>query len=208
MVNRIGKRALTIAVADFDKCQPRPDVKKLRPSQNEGFALHNNRYSNVQIALHWMVVALIIAQWLTSDSIARTHNPLIPPSSTDLLLHSLHNYGGMAIGVLVALRIALRLMRPVKPPAGLAAWQKQAAFLVQWGLYASLLAQAATGFAASYLTGKAAPVHAFLWNVTLTLAFAHIVAALIHIVRRDGIAERMTPRFGNRPAATPGNRKP
>ncbi len=162
--------------------------------------MRHNRYSNVQIAAHWIVVALIIAQWLTSGSIARTHNPLIPPSSTDLLLHSLHNYGGMAIGLLVPLRVFLRLKRPVEPPAGLPSWQKRAAFFVQWGLYASLLAQAATGFAASYLTGKAAPVHAFLWNVTLTLAFLHIAAALIHIVRRDGIAGRMSIWGGSSPA--------
>jgi hypothetical protein len=34
-----------------------------------------------------------------------------------------------------------------------------------WGIYASLAAQAASGFAASYLWGPAAGVHEAVWNL-------------------------------------------
>ncbi|MCR4267519.1 cytochrome b [Nitratireductor sp. ZSWI3] len=160
---------------------------------NGAAAAHGARYSSAQIALHWIVVAGIVSQWLTSGAIQRTHNPLLPPSSTDLLLHSLHNYGGITIGVLMVLRVLLRLLRPVPPADGLPAWQKRASAIVQWGLYASLFAQAGTGFTASYLWAGAAPIHGLLWNVTLTLAFLHIAAAIVHLCKGDGIFRRMVP---------------
>lgn len=151
------------------------------------------RYSAMQIGLHWLVVVLVLSQWLTSGSIERTHNPLVPPASTDLLLHAMHNYGGMTIGALMGLRLLMRIFRPVPPAGSLPPWQNAAAMIVHWGLYASLLAQAATGFVASYLWSAVAPVHALLWNVTLALVLTHVAAAAFHAAKRDGVVDRMTP---------------
>lgn len=151
------------------------------------------KYSNTQIALHWAVVGLIGMQWLTAGSIVRTHNPLLPPSQTDLFLHALHNYGGMAIGALVFLRVMLRLVRRSRVGSE---WSSAAvaAAVVHWGLYASLAAQATTGFVASYFWGPAAGVHKAIWNVTLTLAALHVAAALWHGLQRDGVIGNMMPR--------------
>ena len=150
-------------------------------------------YSKLQIGVHWAVVAMIAAQWATSGAIPRTHNPLLPPSPSDLLLHMVHNYNGMAIGCLVLVRIALRLSRSTDRPQARRTPMELAALAVHWGIYASLAAQAATGFVASYLWGPAAGIHKAIWNVTLVLIALHVTAAAWHGVRRDGVVGRMLP---------------
>lgn len=152
-----------------------------------------SRYPAYRMALHWAVVALIFVQWMTADAIPRTHNPLLPPSPTDLLLHAIHNYSGMTIGTLVGLRVLLRLWKPVAPAPDLPPWQSTVSSAIHWGIYASLLAQAATGFITSYFFSQLAPVHKFLWNVTLVLLAVHVAAALLHAVRGDGVVSRMLP---------------
>ena len=150
-------------------------------------------YSKLQIGVHWAVVAMIGAQWATSGAISRTHNPLLPPSHSDLLLHIVHNYNGMAIGCLVLVRIALRLSRSTDRPQACRTPMEMAALAVHWGIYASLAAQAATGFIASYLWAPAAGIHKAIWNVTLVLIALHVTAAAWHGVRRDGVVGRMLP---------------
>lgn len=68
-----------------------------------------------------------------------------------------------------------------------------AALAVHWGIYASLAAQAATGFTASYLWGPAASIHKAIWNVTLVLIDLHVTAAAWHGFRCDGVVGRMLP---------------
>lgn len=150
-------------------------------------------YSKLQIGVHWAVVGMIAAQWATSGAIPRTHNPLLPPSPSDLFLHMVHNYNGMAIGCLVLVRIALRLSRSTVRQQARRTPMELAALAVHWGIYASLAAQAATGFIASYLWGPAAGIHKAIWNVTLTLVTLHVTAAAWHGVRRDGVVGRMLP---------------
>lgn len=154
------------------------------------------RFPAYRIALHWAVVLLVLVQWMTADAIPRTHDTLLPPSPTDLLLHAIHNYSGMTIGVLVGLRVLLRLFTPIPPADVLPSWQRVASATIHWGLYLSLTAQAATGFVTSYFWGPAGQIHVLLWNVTLTLIVIHVAAAAMHAVRRDGVIARMLPRLG------------
>ncbi len=143
--------------------------------------------------IHWAVVAMIAAHWATSGAIPRTHNPLLPAAPVDVLLHMIHNYNGMAIGCLVLVRIALRLSRSTDRSHAHRTPMELAALAVHWGIYASLAAQAATGFIASYLWGPAAGIHKAIWNVTLVLIALHLTAAAWHGVRRDGVVGRMLP---------------
>jgi cytochrome b561 len=117
----------------------------------------------------------------------------MPPSSTDLLLHAIHNYSGMTIGVLVSIRVLLRILRPVPAAPGQPTSLRRLSGAVHWGLYLSLMAQAGTGFVAAYLWGGAGRIHVLLWNVTLTLVAVHIGAAIVHAVRSDGVLTRMLP---------------
>jgi cytochrome b561 len=150
-------------------------------------------YSKLQIGVHWAVVGMIAIQWVTSGAIPRTHNPLIPAAPADLFLHVVHNYNGMAIGCLVLVRIALRFSRGTDGPQARRTPMELAALAVHWGIYASLAAQAATGFTASYLWGPAASIHTAIWNVTLVLIALHVTAAAWHGFRRDGVVGRMLP---------------
>lgn len=150
-------------------------------------------YSKLQIGVHWAVVGMIAAQWATSGAILRTHNPLLPSSPSDLLLHMVHNYSGMAIGCLVLVRIALRSSRNTVRQQARRTPMELAALAVHWGIYACLAAQAATGFIASYLWGPAASIHKAIWNVSLVLIALHVMAAAWHGVRRDGVVGRMLP---------------
>ena len=136
---------------------------------------------------------MIAAQWATSGAIPRTHNPLLPPSPSDVLLHMVHNYNGIAIGCLVLVGVALRLSRSADRPQARRSPMELAALAVHWGIYAALAAQAATGFIASYLWGPAASIHKSIWNVTLVLIALHVTAAAWHGVRRDGVVGRMLP---------------
>lgn len=150
-------------------------------------------YSRLQIGVHWAVVGMIAVQWATSGAIPRTHNPLLPAAPVDLLLHMVHNYNGIAIGCLVLARIALRLSRGTDGGLARRTPMELAALAVHWGIYASLAAQAATGFIASYLWGPAAGIHNAIWNVTLVLIALHVTAAAWHGFRRDGVVGRMLP---------------
>jgi cytochrome b561 len=152
-------------------------------------------YTGLQIALHWVVVVLVIGQWLTSSAIPRTHNPLLLPSDNDLLLHALHNYTGLAIGSLVLLRIALRQRNLQMAVTDDASWPLRLSRAMHWALYLSLLCQAAAGFTAFYLWAPAGRIHVLLWNVTLVLIASHLTAAAYHAIRRDGVVSGMMPRL-------------
>jgi len=152
-----------------------------------------SKYSSLQIAIHWAVVVMVITQWWTSDAIPRTHNPLLPATQWDLFLHLVHNYCGMGIGAFVSLRMVLRLQRRTLLQTRSPRFAEIGSAVVHWGLYVSLLAQAVTGFVAAYFWGPAAGVHKALWNVTLALVALHVLAALWHGVRRDGVFGRMLP---------------
>ncbi|WP_265519078.1 cytochrome b [Nitratireductor luteus] len=153
----------------------------------------STRYTRLQIAIHWAVVLLVVEQWYTSQAIPRTHNPLLPPSSTDLLLHAVHNYAGLLIGALMLARIGLRLFQPRPASLHIQGWLERLSQVIHWGLYISLLGQVAAGFAAAYLWAPAGRIHILLWNVTLVLASLHIAAAAYHAVRCDGVVKRMVP---------------
>ena len=150
-------------------------------------------YSTFQISLHWLIAAMVVGQWYTSGAIHRTHNPLVPPSDTDLLLHALHNYGGMTIGAIMFLRLGLRLYYGAHRPAGPVSPFERVAHGLHLLFYAVILLQAATGFVTSYLWGGAGSVHKALWNVLLVLIALHVSAAFYHLIRGDRVFSRMVP---------------
>jgi cytochrome b561 len=96
------------------------------------------RYSYAQIALHWVVVLLVIEQYLTSAAILRVHGyrPLGRPAAPfDLTLHAVHTRVGILIFALVAIRLALRVRwgaPECAPP--LPRWRRRLSSSVQYGL--------------------------------------------------------------------------
>jgi cytochrome b561 len=159
--------------------------------ENTAQAAH--RYTRLQILLHWSVVILIGEQWYTSQAIPRTHNPLLPPTDADLLMHMVHNYAGMLIGGLMVIRLGLFFLNRRQEDTGYRDWQTKAAHAVHWALYLAVLGQASTGFVASYLWKGAVPFHLMFWKLILTLVSIHVLAAVYHLVSGDGVVRRMLP---------------
>ncbi len=146
------------------------------------------RYGLVQIALHWLVVALIVEQYVTSAAILRTHSYHRlgkPPDPFDLTLHTVHTRVGLAIFALMTARLVLRLTcgaPPWKPP--LPAWRARLSVAVHHALYLVLLIEAVAGAVASYLWWPMSVVHKALFWALLGLVALHLGGAALSFASR------------------------
>ncbi len=172
--------------------------------------MNAHRYRLLQIVLHWLVVLLLIEQYITSAAILRTHayRPLGKrPDPFDLTLHSVHTRVGLFLFALVALRLALRLLWGTPQRDGfLPLWRARLSSTVQYALYVVLLAEAAAGGIASYLWWPMSVVHKALFWALLALVGLHLGGAAMSFAARPretlhritGIAKRpLRPRGGN-----------
>ncbi len=101
------------------------------------------RFGLVAVFLHWLIALLFVAMiaiGLTMTSLALTH-PLTFP------LYQIHKSIGVTIFGLVGLRLFWRASGTVPPPPeDLTAFERAAARLTHWGLYAILIAMPLTGW--------------------------------------------------------------
>ena len=171
-------------------------------------------YGRVAVALHWLVAAAILAQlflgWYVHD---------IPRGTPERgFWINVHKSCGLLLGLLVVFRLGWRLRHGAPAmPAGLARWQAAAARASHVLLYACMLALPLTGYLASnfskhgikFFNAVLLPpwgvddrqvyaalngTHAVLTWVLVALAGAHVLAAIAHLLRRDGVFQRMLPR--------------
>jgi len=171
-----------------------------------------DRYGRVQIALHWITLALIV--WLAWLGLTMTDLPL---SAAKVHTYALHKSLGMTVLGLTAIRLAWRLLAGT--PQGLPGprWQRIAARGGHASLYALLLAvplsgwryNSASGFALQWFgqfnlpalgaadkAGKALALefHETLFWALVVLVAIHAAAALWHHYRlRDDTLRRMLP---------------
>ena len=171
------------------------------------------RYSGAAKTLHWLIVALLIAQFIFAWTM-----PHIGRDTPVTTLISLHFTFGVIILAVVVVRLAVRALHgePV-PEDGLPPWQTASARVTHWLLYALLFVIPLLGWLnASWrgmpivmfghelpaLLAKRAPgwgwtgdTHVFIANwVLLGLVGLHVLAALYHyLIRRDGVLQRMLP---------------
>ena len=167
------------------------------------------RYGYAGQLLHWLVVAGIIASYLTAEGSESDNDALI----------ALHRSLGITILALAALRVAWRLLdRTPDFPAAMARWQRTAARVAHATLYALLFALPLTGWLLSSAEGDPVvvfggltlpplpwvadedlleEVHEALFNVLLAVALLHAAAALKHhFWDRDGVLRSMLPGRG------------
>jgi cytochrome b561 len=162
--------------------------------------------------LHWLMAPLVVAMLFIGIGMLST------TSSAYARLLALHKPLGAAILVLLLLRIAVRLRhRPPPLPADLPTWQRHAATLSHWLLYALMLLMPLSGWAMLSAAGYPVALGAgivlppimprdaasFAWlrgahHWLALLLFAtfllHLAAALFHgLVRRDGVLASMAP---------------
>ena len=172
------------------------------------------RYNGVAKLLHWLIVALLIAQYIfawTMPHIGRT----VPKS----ILIDCHLWFGVVILFVAVIRLIWRFTHgePV-PEDGLPPWQVTSARAMHWLLYVLLFAVPILGWINASWRGmpvtffnllelpKLLATRAPGWGWTgdvhvsiseyglLVMAGLHIAAALYHyLVRRDGVLQRMLP---------------
>lgn len=154
-----------------------------------------NAYSTLQIRLHWLVFALLVAQFLLSGPISeafdQVEDGLVPDFHP---LVAAHVGGGLLIFVLATTRFWLRIGRGVPPlPEGDPPLLKLAAHVTHYSLYALLFALPVSGAVAWFGDNEgAAGAHGALRLILLVLIVLHVAAALYHhFIRGDGMLDRM-----------------
>lgn len=171
-----------------------------------------DRFTALQRALHWLMALCILAMLFIGVGMVSTITP------RHLALVSIHKPLGIAILILVVIRLVVRLRSGAPAlPADLPAPMKLAAALSHYALYGLMIVMPLLGWAmmsaADYpvvlaegirlpaIVPPSASLHALLWDAHFYLAFAffglilmHIGAALFHaLVRRDGVFRAMSP---------------
>jgi cytochrome b561 len=174
------------------------------------------RYSGVAMLLHWLIAALVIANFI----IPETLEGLPHEEFMDAMWP--HKALGLGIFCLVLLRLVWRLVhRPPPLPSSLRPWERILAKTVHTAFYLILLAMPVVGYVANSYDGSdvnvfglfavprlAVPaddafahrlfhLHGFVGTVLLALIALHVLGALKHqFVDRNGDLYRMLP-WGN-----------
>jgi cytochrome b561 len=170
------------------------------------------QYGSTAKVFHWLIVALLIVQyligWLMPD-IHRGMQPGVPMT--------LHLSFGLSILILITLRLFWRLMHPVAPESSLSSWQRLSSELVHWLLYILVLATTVTGWLFASFRGWSVSffylfpfpmlasdnaaagraidgLHQVAEWTLLVFIGLHVLAALVHLlVYRNRVMQRMLP---------------
>lgn len=154
------------------------------------------KYSGIQIAIHWLIAALVLFQLLFGESMtavvdAAEEGTTVPPA--DRLLGSAHYWIGITILVLVLLRLVVRFTRGApEPAAGAPGWMGTAAKISHALFYILLVATPILGLLAFYVGDPWGDIHSLNKPAFIILITVHAIAALYHqFWLRDGTLRRM-----------------
>ncbi|MAM56430.1 MAG: cytochrome B [Salinicola sp.] len=161
--------------------------------------------------LHWLMALMILTMLFVGVGMVAT------VSERHVWLVQLHKPLGIAILALVIVRLLVRWRYGTPAlPADLPPWQRAAAHLSHWALYALMLAMpligwtmlSAGGYPVTLFTGVTLPdlvspsptlysalrfAHTWLALSLFALILLHLAAALYHaLIRRDGVLASMT----------------
>ena len=148
-------------------------------------------YSKTQIVLHWITVALVIAQYVLHDSIVNAWELIQSGKSVsfDPLVLS-HVAGGIFIAVIVLIRLRLRSINTHETKDLLGNRLSNIAHKL---LYAILLVMVLSGGMAWFFNiDAAANAHNLFKVLLLITVLGHVLAALYHhFIMKDGLLNRM-----------------
>src|SRR5689334_1216825 len=157
------------------------------------------RYGSIAKSLHWLVFALVLAQFMIAWSMPKIKRGVVPET-----LINLHLSVGMLIMAVVLIRLTWRRAHPVAPAVeGIPRWQQNLAAATHWVLYGLLLVLPILGWAAASSRGwtirifdlltlphlvptdarigfLAGDIHVALSWVLLGLIGLHVLAGLYH----------------------------
>lgn len=153
------------------------------------------RYSRTQIALHWIIAVLVIAQFAVNAAVRVAFGDRLggggPPPDAGALFHIV---SGLAILGLTVLRLAIRLARGAPAPdADIPPLVAAVAKVAHAALYGFLLAMPLTG-AIAWFTASAAfgTLHEIGRLLLVPLIAGHAFGALAeHFVLRNDTLRRM-----------------
>lgn len=177
------------------------------------------RYSATARALHWIMAVLILSMLPVGFIMVQ---PGLARAVQDALFIS-HKNIGVAVLLLALARLLWRWRHPAPElPASIPAWQARVAEVSHWLLYILMVAMPlagyirvrAGGFPVEFLDRLGLPTlvprsdalaeaakaaHHYGGLALAALLALHIGAALHHaLILRDGVWQRMGPRFGTR----------
>ncbi len=151
-------------------------------------------YGRLQIGLHWVTATLIVGNYFISDGMGEALDARAAGTTVAGLTPVYHVWAGVALLIVVVLRLALRLRQgaPEQAEQGLPGL---AASAVHWLLYAMMIAVPSLGVAAWFLgIAGAGDLHVLVMNAMMVLILGHAGMAMFHhYVLRDGLLRRMTP---------------
>jgi cytochrome b561 len=171
-------------------------------------------YGPTAKSFHWLIVALLIVQFLLGWLMPDIHRGMTPGDAM-----MFHVSFGITIMMVIVARFVWRLTHPVAPDSSLPEWQKVASESVHWLLYATVFATTLTGWLFEstrgwtiYLFGliplpqlveqtssfgkAVGRYHSTLTWVLIALVAAHVLAALGHFFfYKDKVLQRMLPRW-------------
>lgn len=171
-------------------------------------------YDRYTILFHWVVVALVAAQWLGAHAI-----DWFPRGALRTDARSLHILFGSALAAIILARLAWRWTGGRKLPPADHGGLRVLAVTVQGLLYVLLVATVSLGLANAWVRGDSlfglfsipklpvgqdvkhqiGEVHGLAANLILALAAVHSGAALLHqFVWKDGLLGRMVPSMSRR----------
>jgi cytochrome b561 len=170
------------------------------------------QYGTTAKVFHWLIVALLLAQYLIGWLMPDLHRDMKPGAAM-----TFHVSIGMTILILIVVRLVWLLTHPVAPESSLAPWQRLTSEAVHWLLYALVLATTITGWLFASFRGWSmsyfflAPMpmlasdnpaagkvidglhQAMEWALLVVIGL-HVAAALVHIfVYRNRVMQRMLP---------------
>ena len=157
-------------------------------------AVRRTGYSALQIALHWVIAALVIFQVVFGESMVEAVEAAEEGEAlgaTDQLLAGLHYWVGLAILALVAVRLVVRMVSGAPPAVddGLAG---KAAAGLHLLFYVLLVAAPVSGLLGYYLGDPWGELHQLAKPAFIVLVAIHAAAALYHaFVLRDATLRRM-----------------
>jgi cytochrome b561 len=170
-----------------------------------------DRYDRVAIALHWLIAALVLAQigfgWFLEGI----------PRGTPMrgFYVNLHKSTGLTIALFIVLRLGWRLAHPPPLlPSFVPAWERVASRASHVALYVCMLVMPLSGYIASNFSKYGVKlfnvillppwgiedkgiyavfntIHVATSFIFVGLIVLHVLAALRHAFRRDGVFARM-----------------
>ena len=176
------------------------------------------RYTRVAVVLHWSIAAFLVAQiafgWFLETV----------PRGTPMrgVYVNLHKSTGLTLLLLIIARLGWRIANDPPPlPAFMPWWERRAAQWSHLAFYACMLGMPLSGYIASNFSkygvklfnsvtlppwGTNDPTTYALFNAThvvlsyvfVALIALHVMAAVRHAIRRDGVFSRMLLGHGQK----------